>query len=136
MPRYPKLQPTEPYDAGPILRAMGRTLRAARKAQGRQIEAISKRIGLSRSSINALERGEEVRHFPTVLHYAAVLGLPPQALFPPETTTALGRLLVKLNAMPPEWHAKLDALLEDIALLPVAPGAGMGTPVPTVASSS
>lgn len=62
---------------GDLQRAVGRNLRAHRKAKGLSQEAFAEFIGMHRTYVGAVERGERNLTLATVERYAERIGVPP-----------------------------------------------------------
>lgn len=62
---------------------MGRNLRALRLAKGLSQEAFAEQIGVHRTYVGSLERGERNVRLQTVENLAATLGVDPLALLQP-----------------------------------------------------
>ena len=62
---------------GDLQRAVGRNLRAHRKAKGLSQEAFAEFIGIHRTYVGAVERGERNLTLATVEHYAERFGVTP-----------------------------------------------------------
>ena len=75
---------------GDLQRAVGRNLRAHRKAKGLSQEAFAEFIGIHRTYVGAVERGERNLTLATVERYAERIGVPPLDLLteqsPPDAT--------------------------------------------------
>jgi transcriptional regulator with XRE-family HTH domain len=69
-----------PAKKSPAARALGEAIRAARREHGYAQEAFAARVGLDRSYIGAVERGEFNMSLDTIVKIAAGLGLRPSAL--------------------------------------------------------
>ena len=90
----------------------GKQLRMARLARGWTLDDVAQRVGLSRSSISALELGQQWLRVEMLLALAAVLDVPRAALFPPETASEVQRMLTLLLTTPPAMRTALLNLLE------------------------
>ena len=62
---------------GDLQRAVGRNLRAHRKAKGLSQEAFAEFIGIHRTYVGAVERGERNLTLATVVRYAERIGVTP-----------------------------------------------------------
>jgi transcriptional regulator with XRE-family HTH domain len=63
----------------------GDRVRALRKAQGYSQEGFSDEVGLDRTYIGGIERGERNPALKAILKIATALNVPPEALFQKET---------------------------------------------------
>lgn len=68
---------------GDLQRIVGRNLRAYRQAKGLSQEAFAELVGMHRTYIGGVERGERNLTLATVERYAEVIGLDPLDLLTP-----------------------------------------------------
>lgn len=109
------------FDAQPQLVACGKSLRKARKARHLSRAELSKRLGLSPSSIARSEDGEHFTSVATLLHWAHIVGVPMAVLFPDIVPTPLSKLMLILVTCPPQVHEAItDWIVEWVQMPPTS----------------
>ncbi|MFC0081339.1 helix-turn-helix domain-containing protein [Aciditerrimonas ferrireducens] len=76
---------------GELQRRLGRSLRAIREAAGLSQEAFAERLGVHRTYVGGLERGERNLTLQTVERFAAALGIDPLTLLSGDLAEAVTR---------------------------------------------
>jgi transcriptional regulator with XRE-family HTH domain len=76
---------------GELQRRLGRSLRAIREAAGLSQEAFAERLGVHRTYVGGLERGERNLTLQTVERFAATLGVDPLTLLSGDLAEAATR---------------------------------------------
>ena len=67
-----------------VYRHLGKALRAARKAKNMRQVQVAEHVGLSKPSISLIEKGRQRIMLHDLPKFAAVLGVKPTELLPPE----------------------------------------------------
>ena len=103
-----------------VCRYTGRLLQTRRLALGLHQETVATAAGFSDTRLSALELGQRFVSVERLLRLAAILGIPRQHLFPPETPPPLQDELMLLVQRSPTWEAaltRLTATSEDLTPL-------------------
>jgi transcriptional regulator with XRE-family HTH domain len=90
----------------PIYKELGRLILNARNDVPMSQDALSKRVGLSRTSVTNIENGRQQVPLHMIYSFADALGITPSDLLPDRTKLAAPANVVEIN---------LDGLSKDVA---------------------
>ena len=114
--------PGEAFDVTPSLTICGKTVRAARKAQGLSLLQLSALVGTVHSSIAALEQGKQFTRTPILLHILRRLGVSASVALPDDPADARLLLQRRLATASPQIQELVRQFLDLLESFPQPPG--------------
>lgn len=99
------------FDTGWTRTHLAEVIRRERKRHHLSQGQLAAAIGMSRSAIYALERGEGNPDLLHALHLFHVLGIPPSVAFPPHPATPAAQVLRLLPHAPPDLQEAIVVIL-------------------------